>query len=78
MNVMQEQDNMEEEHLETKKQITEKMVTETENLIESLANKRQNIPENRITCQTDRNQKRQILTREHLEIQHLFSRGSRK
>jgi len=55
MNVMQEQDNMEEEHLETKKQITEKMVTETENLIESLANKRQNIPENRITCQTDRN-----------------------
>ena len=40
MNVIQEQDNREEEHLETKKQITEKMVTETENLIESLANKR--------------------------------------
>lgn len=55
MNVIQEQDNREEEHLETKKQITEKMVTETENLIESLANKRQNIPENRITCRTDRN-----------------------
>lgn len=55
MNVIQEQDNMEEEHLETKKQITEKMVAETENSIGSLANKRQNSPENRITCQTDRN-----------------------
>lgn len=54
MNVIQEQDNMEEEHLETKKQITEKMVAETENSIGSLANKRQNSPET-ITCQTDRN-----------------------
>lgn len=46
MNVIQEQDNMEEEHLETKKQITEKMVAETENSIGSLANKRPNSPEN--------------------------------
>lgn len=35
MNVLQEQDNMEEEHLETKKQITEKMVAETENSAKS-------------------------------------------
>ena len=54
MNVIQEQGNME-EHLETKKQITEKIVAETENSIESLTNKRRNIPENRIICQTDRN-----------------------
>ena len=61
MNVIQEQDNVEEEHLETKKQITEKMVAETENSIGILANKRPNSPENRITCQTETRKDKQLL-----------------
>ena len=58
MNRTQEQDNMEEEHLETKKQIKEKVVAETENSTERLANKTGNFTGSIITCQRDGNQER--------------------